>query len=61
VLVGRGIAGQVLELADAIGADCIVAGTHGARGMQRLMLGSVADKIVRGAKVPVLVVPVGQR
>jgi nucleotide-binding universal stress UspA family protein len=61
VLVGRGIAGQVLELADAIGADCIVAGTHGARGMERLMLGSVADKIVRGAKVPVLVVPVRQR
>jgi nucleotide-binding universal stress UspA family protein len=58
VLVGRGIAGQVIELADAIGADCIVAGTHGARGMERLMLGSVADKIVRGAKVPVLVVPV---
>jgi nucleotide-binding universal stress UspA family protein len=58
VLVGRGIAGQVLELADAIGADCIVAGTHGARGMERLMLGSVADKIVRGAKVPVLVAPV---
>jgi nucleotide-binding universal stress UspA family protein len=51
----------VLELADAIGADCIVAGTHGARGMQRLMLGSVADKIVRGAKVPVLVAPVRQR
>lgn len=61
VLVGRGIAGQVLELADAIGADCIVAGTHGARGMERLMLGSVADKIVRGAKVPVLVAPVRPR
>jgi nucleotide-binding universal stress UspA family protein len=61
VLIGRGIAGQVLDLADAIGADCIVAGTHGARGMERLMLGSVADKIVRGAKVPVLVAPVRQR
>jgi nucleotide-binding universal stress UspA family protein len=58
VLVGRGIAGQVLELADAVGADCIVVGTHGARGMERLLLGSVADKIVRGAKVPVLVAPV---
>jgi nucleotide-binding universal stress UspA family protein len=61
VLVGRGIAGQVLELADAIGTDCIVAGTHGARGMERLMLGSVADKLVRGAKVPVLVAPVRPR
>ena len=61
VLIGRGIAGQLLELADAIGADCIVAGTHGARGMERLMLGSVADKLVRGAKVPVLVAPVRPR
>jgi nucleotide-binding universal stress UspA family protein len=61
VLVGRGVAAQVLELADAIGADCIVAGTHGAHGMERLLLGSVADKIVRGAKVPVLVAPVWRR
>jgi nucleotide-binding universal stress UspA family protein len=61
VLIGRGVAGQVLELADAIGADCIVAGTHGARGMERLMLGSVADKLLRGAKVPVLVAPVRPR
>jgi nucleotide-binding universal stress UspA family protein len=29
--------------------------------MERVMLGSVADKIVRGAKVPVLVAPVRQR
>jgi nucleotide-binding universal stress UspA family protein len=61
VLVGRGVADQVLELAKAIGADCIVVGTHGARGMERLLLGSVADKIVRGARVPVLVTPVGHR
>jgi len=57
VLVGRGVAGQVLELADAIRADAIVVGTHGARGVERLLLGSVADKIVRGSKVPVLVAP----
>jgi nucleotide-binding universal stress UspA family protein len=60
VLVGRGVAEQVLRLADAVGADCIVTGTHGARGMERLLLGSVADKIVRGARVPVLVVPAGR-
>jgi nucleotide-binding universal stress UspA family protein len=60
ILVGRGVAAQVLELADAVRADCIVAGTHGAGGMERMLLGSVADKIVRGAKVPVLVVPVRQ-
>jgi nucleotide-binding universal stress UspA family protein len=57
VLVGRGVAGQVLQLADATRADAIVVGTHGARGLERLLLGSVADKIVRGSRVPVLVVP----
>lgn len=59
VLVGRGVANQVLALAEACGADCIVVGTHGTRGLERLLIGSVADKIVRGARVPVLVAPVG--
>jgi nucleotide-binding universal stress UspA family protein len=57
VLVGRGVAGRVLELADAIRADAIVVGTHGARGLERLLLGSVAGEIVHDATVPVLVVP----
>ena len=57
LLVGRGVAARVLELADAIGADAIVVGTHGARGLERLLLGSVAGEIVHGATVPVLVVP----
>jgi nucleotide-binding universal stress UspA family protein len=57
LLIGRGVASQVLELADAIQADVIVVGTRGSRGVERLLLGSVADKIVRGARVPVLVAP----
>jgi len=32
--------------------DAIVVGTHGSRGLERLLLGSVADKIVRGSRVP---------
>jgi len=58
VLVGRGIAEQVLELAGATGVDCIAVGTHGARGAERVVVGSVADKIIRGADVPVLIGPV---
>jgi nucleotide-binding universal stress UspA family protein len=61
VLVGRRVVDRVLEFTDAIHADGIVVGTHGARGMERVLLGSVADKIVRGAPVPVLVAPVGTR
>jgi nucleotide-binding universal stress UspA family protein len=58
VVVGCGVATQVLELAEALGADCIVVGTHGRRGMEGLVLGSEADRIVRGATVPVLTGPV---
>ena len=38
-------------------ADVIVMGTHGASGFERLMLGSVAEKVVRKAGCPVLTVP----
>jgi hypothetical protein len=53
------VAGEILALAKASAADCIVVGTHGSRGMERLLLGSVADKVVRGADIPVLVAPIG--
>jgi len=37
--------------------DLIVMGTHGRRGLGRLVMGSVAENVVRTAKVPVLTVP----
>lgn len=46
----------ILDHAESRGADLIVLGTHGRRGLRALMLGSVAQEIVRGADVPVLTV-----
>lgn len=40
-----------------IGADLIVMGTHGLSGFERLMLGSVTEKVLRKATCPVLTVP----
>jgi nucleotide-binding universal stress UspA family protein len=57
VLIGRGIADQVLEMALSMGADCIAVGTHRRKGAERVLLGSEADRIVRGAELPVLVGP----
>jgi nucleotide-binding universal stress UspA family protein len=37
-------------------ADLIVIGTHGRSGLSRMLLGSVAEGVVRGASVPVLLV-----
>jgi nucleotide-binding universal stress UspA family protein len=57
VLSARGVGEQILDLARAIGADLLAVGTHGARGVERMVLGSVADKVIRGAQQAVLVVP----
>ncbi|MBI5445226.1 MAG: universal stress protein [Deltaproteobacteria bacterium] len=47
----------ILRLAEEAGADLIVIGTHGERGIERALYGSPAQRIIRGARVPVLVVP----
>jgi nucleotide-binding universal stress UspA family protein len=46
----------ILETADAEGCDLIVMGSHGRQGVKALILGSVAQKVLTHAKVPVLVV-----
>ena len=50
------IAATILERARAARADLIVVGTHGRTGLRRAVLGSVAERLVRTAPVPVLVV-----
>jgi|ERR1017187_4321499 nucleotide-binding universal stress UspA family protein len=46
----------VLETATDMGADLIVMGSHGRRGLQRFLLGSVAQRVLSHVDVPVLVV-----
>jgi nucleotide-binding universal stress UspA family protein len=48
---------RIVETAVQLGADLIVVGTHGRRGLPRMLLGSVAEKVVRTSPVPVLIVP----
>ena len=47
---------QILEVAEARGSDLIVVGSHGRKGLPRAVIGSVAEKVVRLSRVPVLVV-----
>jgi nucleotide-binding universal stress UspA family protein len=47
---------RILETVKELDVDLIVMGTQGRRGLPRLMLGSVAEKVVRLAPVPVLTV-----
>jgi nucleotide-binding universal stress UspA family protein len=45
---------EIAQLASDLRADLIVVGTHGKRGLDRLLLGSVAESLVRHAPCPVL-------
>lgn len=50
-------ADAILKRADDLEADLIVLGTHARGGIVRAVLGSVADHVIRGAYVPVFVMP----
>jgi nucleotide-binding universal stress UspA family protein len=54
---GENIALRIQLSALECHADLIVMGTHGRRGFQRFVLGSVAERVVRGAPCPVLLIP----
>jgi nucleotide-binding universal stress UspA family protein len=51
---------EILRVAQEIHADLIVLGTHGRAGLGRLLMGSVAEQVVRKATCPVLTVKVPQ-
>jgi nucleotide-binding universal stress UspA family protein len=49
-------ADKILEFAEQEGMDLIVMGTLGRTGLDRFLLGSVAEKVVRHSKIPVMIV-----
>jgi len=51
------IASGIVEYAQECGADMIAMATHGRRGWARVMLGSVADKVLRSSHVPLMLLP----
>ena len=48
-------AGEIVRIATDEGVEMIVMGTHGRTGMSRMLMGSVAEAVVRRAPCPVLV------
>jgi nucleotide-binding universal stress UspA family protein len=53
---GSAVSDVILAQAKRAKADVIVMGTHGRRGLNRLLLGSDAERVLRDARVPVLLV-----
>jgi nucleotide-binding universal stress UspA family protein len=58
---GRAPDEEIVDRATKIGADLVVMGTHGRSGIKHALIGSVAERVVRTASCPVLVVPPPER
>jgi nucleotide-binding universal stress UspA family protein len=48
---------EILQIAREIHPDMIVMATHGKTGLKRLLIGSVAEKVLRNANCPVMILP----
>ena len=55
VVLGDSV-GEILRVAAKQEVDLVILGTHGRRGLRRLLLGSVTELVIRSATCPVLVV-----
>lgn len=51
---------EIVRYAEEEGCDLVVMGTHGRGGIDRLLLGSVAERVVRSSEIPVLTVRVAR-
>lgn len=54
VVVALGVAASILEVLDRGDVDMVAMSTHGEGGLRRAFIGSVTDKVIRGAQKPVL-------
>jgi nucleotide-binding universal stress UspA family protein len=48
---------NITDFVEAAGIDLIVMSTHGRSGLQRFLVGSVTDRVIRSSHVPVLAIP----
>lgn len=56
VIEGQGVYKSILAAAETSGADLIVMGSHGRKGLEKLMLGSVASQVLSNTHLPVMII-----
>ncbi|TDG36465.1 universal stress protein [Pedobacter changchengzhani] len=50
----------IVKIAELWGADVIVMGTHGRKGLSHLIMGSVAEEVIRNSKKTMVVIPISE-
>ena len=53
-------ADSILEAANEVAANLIVMGSHGRRGLDRMLLGSVAEQVLHKTTIPLFIIPTKQ-
>lgn len=62
ILVKDGDSGDaIIEAAKNLDADVIVMGSHSRRGLDKILMGSVAAKVLRHSEVPLFIIPVSEK
>ena len=56
VVLAGDVAEEILAYAESSGVDMIVMGTHGYKGLEKILFGSVAEQVVKNAPCPVLTI-----
>mgnify|MGYP001412464843 CR=1 FL=1 len=58
-IIGEGdFADEILKAATAMKADIIIMGTHSRKGIDKILMGSVAQKVLHKSEIPVLIIPI---
>ena len=61
-LVKDGDSGDaIIEAANNLNADIIVMGSHSRKGLDKILMGSVAEKVLRHSKVPLFIIPISEQ
>jgi nucleotide-binding universal stress UspA family protein len=51
----------IIEAAENLNVDVIVLGSHSRKGLDKILMGSVAEKVLRHSKIPLFVIPVSEK
>lgn len=58
-LIKDGDSGEaILEASKSLEVDLIVLGSHGRKGLDKILMGSVAEKVLRNSKIPLFIIPI---